>query len=143
MVERLAVDNYSFLLIQIRYTYLYMPEKRVYADRAEYLKKAVASRRKKLKEMVVKYKGNKCCICGYNKYLGSFDLHHKEDSKKEFGLSARGLTRSWQKIKSETDKCILVCANCHREIHGGITQLSREIGIEKRGENGEALPIMG
>lgn len=127
----------------MRYTYLYMLEKRTYADRAEYLKKAVALRRKKLKELIVEYKGNKCCICGYDKYFGSFDLHHKEDSKKEFGLSARGLTRSWEKIKKEADKCILVCANCHREIHGGITQLFAERRTEKRGENGEALNKIG
>jgi hypothetical protein len=42
-----------------------MPEKRTYADRAEYLIKAVAKRRRRLKEMVVKYKGGKCVLCGY------------------------------------------------------------------------------
>ena len=104
-----------------------MPDKRTYADRAEYLIKAVAKRRRKLKEMVVKYKGGKCIICGYNKYFGAFDLHHRKDSKKEFGLSTRGLTRSWERIKKEADKCLLVCANCHREIHGGITQPPEEI----------------
>jgi hypothetical protein len=104
-----------------------MPEKRTYADRAEYLKKAVVKRRKKLKQLVIEYKGGKCVLCGYNKYAGSFDLHHNEDSKKEFGLSARGLTRSWEKIKKETDKCVLVCANCHRELHGGVTQLPKGI----------------
>ena len=113
-----------------------MPEKRIYADRAEYLIKAVSKRRKKLKQMVVEYKGGKCVICGYNKYVGAFDLHHDRDSKKEFGLSMKGLTRSWQKIKEEADKCILVCANCHREIHGSITQLSAVRQIEKRGEIG-------
>ena len=104
-----------------------MPEKRTYADRQKYMIEAVSKRRKKLKEMVVQHKGGKCMICGYNKYMGSFDLHHFGDSKKEFGLSTRGLTRSWEKIKKEADKCILVCANCHREIHGGITQLPKKI----------------
>jgi 5-methylcytosine-specific restriction endonuclease McrA len=104
-----------------------MPEKRTYADRAEYMKKAVAKRRKRLKKMVITYKGGKCLVCGYNKYAGAFDLHHIHSSKKEFGLSARGLTRSWEKIKKEADKCVLLCANCHRELHGGITQLPREI----------------
>ena len=100
-------------------------EKRTYADRREYLKKAVANRRRRLKEMVVEYKGDKCQICNYAKYVGAFDLHHIDGSTKEFGLSMRGLTRSWEKIKAEADKCILVCANCHREIHGGITQLPK------------------
>jgi len=101
-------------------------DKRTYADRAEYLKKAVTERRRKLKQKVVEYKGGKCIICGYRKYVGAFDLHHRDDSQKTFGLSARGLTRSWKRIKEEADKCILLCANCHREVHGGITQLPRE-----------------
>ena len=103
-----------------------MSDKRIYADRAEYLKKAVAERRRKLKQMVVEYKGGKCIICGYKRYAGAFDLHHVGDSKKEFGLSVRGLTRSWERIKKEADKCILVCANCHREIHGGLKQPPKE-----------------
>ena len=76
--------------------------------------------------MVVEYKGGECVICGYKKYVGAFDLHHKEDSPKEFGLSERGMTRSWEKIKKESDKCVLLCANCHREVHGGVTQLPKE-----------------
>ena len=138
MVERLPVDKQLFFRRIIWYTYMCMPEKRTYADRAQYLIKAVANRRRKLKEMVVKYKGGKCVLCGYSKYAGAFDLHHKDDSRKSFGLSTRGLTRSWKRIKKEADKCILVCANCHREIHGSVTQLSRVIGIEKRGEFGKA-----
>ena len=98
-------------------------ELRTYADRREYLIKAVAKRRRKLKLMVIEYKGGKCVICGYKKYAGAFDLHHVDGSTKEFGLSMQGLTRSWDKTKVEADKCILVCANCHREIHGGIAQI--------------------
>jgi len=86
---------------------------------------AVSKRRKRLKEMVVEYKGGECTICGYKKYVGAFDLHHIDGKTKTFGLSTRGLTRSWDRIKAEADKCILVCANCHREIHGGITQLPK------------------
>ena len=86
---------------------------------------AVSKRRRRLKEMVIKHKGGKCVICGYKKYVGAFDLHHIDGKVKTFGLSTRGLTRSWEKIRAEADKCILVCANCHREIHGGITQLPK------------------
>lgn len=101
-------------------------ERRTYADRREYLKKAVAKRRRKLKLMVIEYKGGKCVVCGYRKYSGAFDLHHIDRSTKDFGLAMQGLTRSWEKIKAEADKCVLVCANCHREIHGGIAQLPRD-----------------
>lgn len=114
-----------------------MPERRTYADRAEYLRKAVSERRKKLREMAREYKGGKCMICGYKRYLGALDFHHLNPKEKDFGLSVKGLTRSWEKIKQEIDKCILICANCHREIHGGITQLPKGILVEKRGELGE------
>jgi hypothetical protein len=103
-----------------------MPEKRTYADRREYLIKAVAKRRRKIKLMAIEYKGGKCQICGYDKYPGALDLHHIS-GKKDFGIGDKGYTRSWERIKQELDKCILVCANCHREIEAGITQLPKEI----------------
>jgi hypothetical protein len=97
-----------------------MKEKRTYRDRAEYLKKAVAERRRKLKAMVVEYRGGKCVLCGYKKCISALDLHHIDESQKKFGLSVRGVTRAWEKVKAEADKCVLVCANCHREIHAGV-----------------------
>ncbi len=112
-------------------------EKRTYSQRKEYLINAVKKRRKKLKEMAVKYLGGKCMICGYSRCINALEFHHLE--KKKFGLSSRGITRSWQRIKSELDKCILLCANCHREVHAGVLQLSPARVIEKRGENGKVL----
>ncbi len=125
------METLKFFYLQIflfrtflkRYTLMYMPEKRTYADRAEYLKKAVTARRRKLKTMVVEYRGGKCVLCGYYKCIGALDLHHVDETKKEFGLSARGMTRSWEKIKEEADKCVVLCANCHREIHAGFASL--------------------
>ena len=55
-----------------------MPESRKYADRAEYLKKAVSLRRKKIRQMLVEYKGGKCELCGYNECIDVLDLHHKD-----------------------------------------------------------------
>ena len=73
--------------------------------------------------MAVELKGGKCQICGYNKYIGALSFHHLDENSKSFDLSTKGLTRSWARIKEEIDKCILVCENCHREIHGGIIKL--------------------
>jgi len=42
---------------------------------------------------------------------------HLDPNEKDFGISAKGYTRAWEKVKEELDKCIMVCANCHREIH--------------------------
>jgi hypothetical protein len=115
-----------------------MPEKRTYRQRARYLIEAVKRRRKKLKEMAVKYKGGKCAICGYSECLDCLVFHHLDPKEKEFGLSTRGVTRSWEKIKKELDKCILLCVRCHCELHAGKLQLPRVIEDEKRGEMREA-----
>jgi len=100
-----------------------MAKKRTYRDRAAYIIKAVTKRRKKLREKAIEYKGGKCYFCGYNKFVGAMEFHHLDDQKKDFGLSMKGLTRSWIKTKNEIDKCILVCSNCHRELHGGILKI--------------------
>lgn len=102
-------------------------EKRTYADRAEYMRKAVSARRKKLREMARESKGGKCLICGYNRCSAALDFHHRDPKQKDFSLSVRGLTRSWENIQKEIKKCVLICANCHREVHAGITQLPKEI----------------
>lgn len=82
--------------------------------------KAVQRRRKKIKEMAVEYKGGKCIYCKYNKYIGALEFHHLDPNEKDFSLSDKGYCRSWEIVKKELDKCVLVCSNCHKEIHAGI-----------------------
>ncbi len=90
---------------------------RSYADRRNYLIAAVAKRRKKVRQMAVDYKGGCCQICGYSKCLEALEFHHTDPTQKDFNISAKGHSRSWERVKAEIDKCILVCANCHRELH--------------------------
>lgn len=99
-------------------------EKRKYSDRKEYLLKKVAERRKKIKQMAIEYKGGKCVCCGYDKCPSAMEFHHLDPNGKDFGISNKGTTRAWSKIKEELDKCILVCCLCHREIHAGIRTYS-------------------
>lgn len=84
---------------------------------------AVQRRRDKIKELAIQYKGGKCCICGYNKYKGALDFHHLDPNEKDFGIGSKGYTRGWESIKKELDKCILVCSNCHRELHAGLLKI--------------------
>jgi 5-methylcytosine-specific restriction endonuclease McrA len=84
---------------------------------------AVQKRRDKIKQLAVKYKNDKCSICGYNKYLGTLEFHHLNPNEKDFGVGSKGYTRSWELVKLELDKCILVCSNCHKEIHGGLIKI--------------------
>lgn len=93
-----------------------MKDKRKYEDRSKYLIKAVAKRRKRIRELAIKHKGGKCSFCGYKKCQEALEFHHSS-GKKDFGISSKGYTRGWQKVKQELEKCVLLCANCHREIH--------------------------
>ena len=80
---------------------------------------AVSRRRRLLKVKAIEYKGGECSKCGYNKCVDALEFHHLNPSQKDFGIGS-GSTKSWEKIKKELDKCILVCSNCHKEIHSSI-----------------------
>lgn len=82
--------------------------------------RAVQKRRQILKEKAVAYKGGKCECCDYDKYVGALEFHHKDPEAKSFGISHSGFTRSWKALRKELDKCLLVCSNCHKEIHAGL-----------------------
>ena len=98
-------------------------DKRKYSDRREYLIQAVIKRRKAIKLRAVKQLGGECFICGYSKHPGVLDFHHVDPLTKSFGISDDGLTRSWKTVEGEIKKCVLLCANCHREVELGITTL--------------------
>lgn len=72
--------------------------------------------RKRLKEKLVEYKGGKCEICGYDKCITALEFHHINPDEKDFGIGCKNVL-SFEKCKKEVDKCMLVCSNCHREIH--------------------------
>jgi excisionase family DNA binding protein len=84
---------------------------------------AVSRRRRRVKEILVGDAGGACSICGYDRHIGALQFHHRVGEVKEFGLSERGLTRSLQAVRAEAAKCVLLCANCHSEVEGGIVSL--------------------
>lgn len=71
----------------------------------------------------VEYKGGKCAICGYNRCMRALVFHHIDETKKDFGFSYKGVCRNWELVKKELDKCVLVCSNCHMEIHEGLINI--------------------
>lgn len=73
-------------------------------------------RGRKNKQDFIDYKGGHCVRCGYKSCLDALEFHHRNPLEKD--PSFRSL-RYWgfEKAKEELDKCDLVCANCHREIH--------------------------
>ncbi len=97
-----------------------LQDTRTYADRRQYLIAAVHKRRRKVRQMAVAYKGGHCQRCGYDRCIDALEFHHSDSSKKDFSISEKGYTRSWDKVKEELDKCTLLCANCHREVHAQV-----------------------
>lgn len=91
-------------------------DKRYYDNNKEkvYLRKI--NRRKKLKEEAISILGGKCNVCGYNKCFNALEFHHPK-SNKEGNVSSLLKNESRQKLLKEVEKCILLCANCHREFH--------------------------
>lgn len=75
--------------------------------------------RRSMKLQAIRLLGSKCSICGYNRCVDALEFHHKDPKSKEFRLGA-GNTMSWKEYKRELSKCILVCSNCHKEIHSKI-----------------------
>jgi len=73
--------------------------------------------RKERKIKLVEIFGGKCPFCGYNKCYKAFDFHHVDPSEKDISLATIGFLSKWEKIIQEVKKCILVCSNCHREVH--------------------------
>lgn len=81
---------------------------------------SVSKRRRVVKQKAIDYKGGKCSICGYNKCNRALEFHHLDPTQKDFGIGGKGATIAWTKIQKELDKCILVCSNCHCEIHDSL-----------------------
>ena len=79
-------------------------------------------RQRAVKQKAVNYLGGKCSICNYDKYTGALEFHHINPAEKDFNIAELKLS-SFERIKPELDKCLLVCSNCHREIHGKIIEI--------------------
>jgi len=77
----------------------------------------IKNKRLSNKVKAIEYKGGSCERCGYNKSTRALNFHHLNPDEKDFMISDNGNLRSWDKIKVELDKCIMLCANCHMEEH--------------------------
>jgi hypothetical protein len=83
----------------------------------------VAQRRRAIKRKLVEEAGGRCLICGYDRCQAVLEFHHLDPSLKEFDLGRIGVTRSLERSRAEASKCVLLCANCHREVEAGIAVL--------------------
>ena len=84
------------------------------------------TRRTNLKLKAVLLKGGKCCLCGYGKCLASLEFHHLDPALKDASSNRGMASLPEKKFLAEIEKCILVCANCHREIHYNLTKQEKQ-----------------
>ena len=86
-------------------------------EKGQYKYKYQKKYAKKKLDFIANCKSIGCAVCGYNKCLKSLHFHHI-DNDKEFGISSHAAVGKGMKtIYEEMKKCIVVCANCHGEIH--------------------------
>ncbi len=79
--------------------------------------------RRKL-ELVQKL-GGKCMKCGYDKNLAALSFHHENEDEKNHKLDMRSLSnRKIEAVMREFEKCVLLCANCHMELHYPYLEMS-------------------
>ncbi len=80
--------------------------------------------RQNTKQRIIDSMGGSCCLCGYNKTQRALALHHIDPANKELSFGAiRATPKKWDSIVAELRKCILVCHNCHCEIHDMIVDI--------------------
>ncbi|MEK7863493.1 MAG: hypothetical protein AAB295_09545, partial [Chloroflexota bacterium] len=83
----------------------------------------VVEHRRARKARAVAFMGGECHGCGRDGPPAVFDFHHWDPATKSFGIGQDGIPRRWSKIAAELAKCVMLCANCHREVHAGVREL--------------------
>lgn len=79
--------------------------------------------------LIRQQRGGKCEKCGYNRYLGALDFHHLNPSQKDFTVGNRDF--KLKECIEETKKCIMLCSNCHRELHANLWTIN-DLNLEER-----------
>lgn len=75
------------------------------------------------KDLILEKKKAGCFNCGYNRYVGALEFHHIDPSTKSFSIGSNAAGKNLNEILEELAKCVLLCSNCHREVHGGLITL--------------------
>ena len=74
-------------------------------------------------------RGGACERCGYDTTTKALDFHHLDPNKKDFTIS-NGNFKLTEAIE-ESKKCVLICSNCHRELHADLWDINEILDKEE------------
>lgn len=63
--------------------------------------------------------GGKCHKCSYCEFIAALDFHHVNRSEKQYNPTYVIISNNHDLAMAELDKCVLLCANCHRAYEAG------------------------
>lgn len=96
---------------------------------------------KKQHQLFREYKATLFCKICNEKESCCLDFHHLDPTKKDASLGdAKRQNWSFKRLKREIDKCVVLCANCHRKVHAGIAQLAEQVSCKDKVEGSIPSP---
>ena len=84
-----------------------------------FVKRSTAKARAASKDVISEFRKNGCVKCG-EREEACLDAHHIEPDRKDFNIGDAIRDVGMKKLKAELEKCVCLCANCHRKVHAGI-----------------------
>lgn len=80
------------------------------------------------KQLVADIKEKYGCVSCKNEFdSNALDCHHVDPNEKDNLVSYLAQCKSKKKLIMELEKCIVLCANCHRKVHSGTLSLTKYI----------------
>ena len=76
-------------------------------------------------------RGGKCIRCGYSTCIKALEFHHLDPRQKDFTISNDRFKIA--DAVAESKKCILLCSNCHKELHNNLWDIE-ELKLEEKEE---------
>ncbi|MDB5098577.1 MAG: hypothetical protein JWM80_2998 [Cyanobacteria bacterium RYN_339] len=77
--------------------------------------------RRQLKLRAIEHLGGCCQLCGYSRCISALHFHHRDPNLKDFTFA--NYSRRWERLRAEIEKCVLLCGNCHCEVHAGLASI--------------------
>lgn len=114
--ENCSICNEKLTGNQTKFCSISCKQKSINSKHSNY--KAQQTRGWKRKKELIEFGGGKCENCGYCKNYAALEFHHRNPGEKNFQIDIRKCSNTkYEELQKEAAKCMILCANCHREHH--------------------------